>query len=804
METLLHDLRYGVRMLRKSPGFTLVAVLALALGIGSAAAIFSVVDAVLLHSLPYPESDRILRASETERGTGAWRNAMSPANYLDLDSQNHVFSVMAASRGWQGNLTGGDRPERVRLTMTTASFFPLFGVNPMLGRGLLPDDAHAGSDHVVVLSYGLWQRRFAADRGLVGRTITLNEEPYTVVGVMPQGFSPDQYGELWVPSPFGVPTHPLTPTKDPRPMRDSNYLDVWARLKPGATRQQASAEVDSIAHLLEKQHPGDNDATGIGVVSLQDDEVAGIRPALLLLLAAVAFVLLIGCANVANLVLARSTARAREISIRVAMGASRLRLMRQLLTESLLLALAGGTAGVLFAVWAIPALLALRPPDLQTFEHIGVNREVLGFSLLVSAGCGILFGLVPAIHATGANPNESLKEGGRGNTGTRGRTRSALVVLEMGLSLVLLVGAGLMVKSFVRLMQVDPGFNPNRLLVFNIGLPPSASAASETAFYEQVVERIRALPGVEVAGAVSRMPLAGGNSGRSYNVPGSTKEYNADIRVSTPDYFRAMGIPLLKGRNLGDHDVQGSPQVAVVNEEMARRTFPGEDPIGKYITDFGPLDQTIQIVGVVGNIRHVSLESGLRPEIYLSIAQAQWPSMDVVVRTAVSNPTSLTAAVQNAVWSVDKNVPLANVRTMQDVIAKSVLRRRFTMQLLTIFAGLAMLLAAIGLYGVMSYSVSQRTQEIGIRMALGAQRKDVLRLVVKQGMVLALVGVGLGVLASSLLTKFLSGLLFAVSATDPGTFLAVAGLLAGVALLANYIPARRATRVDPMVALRYE
>ncbi len=802
MTGLLQDIRYALRQLRKSPGFAVVAVITLALGIGANTAVFSVVDQVLLHPLPYPDSDRIVKVSETLEGIST--DDASPANYLDWVSQNQAFAQMAASRGWQGSLSAGDRPERIRGTMTTPSFFPLFGVSPILGRGMEASDAQPGNDHVVVLGYGLWQRYFAADRTIVGRSIQLNGEPYTVVGVMPPNFSPDEYGELWLPSPWGVPTHPLAPDKDPRQFRDRNYLDVWARLKPGVTAQQARAELDTIGRRLEKEYPDSNDKVGVSFLPLHEYVTGDIRPVLLVLLAAVVVVLLIGCANVANLLLARATARAKEISIRTTLGASRPRLLRQLLTESILLALLGGVLGLLLAVVAVPSLLALSPPDIRQFKQIGINREVLAFSFLASMVCGVVFGLIPALQASRSNPSEFLKEGERGSTGNRGRTRSALVIAEVGLSLVLLVGAGLLVKSFVRLMDVNPGFDPDRLLTFNLGLPSSTDPARQLAFYQQVLQQLQALPGVRAVGAVSRLPLAGGNSSRSFNVPGNENDYNADIRVSTPDYFRTMGIPLLKGRSFSESDLGSSLKIAVVNDAFARAVFPGQDPIGKQLTHFGPDNLTLQIVGVVGNVRHVGLDTEPNSEIYQLLGQAQWPSMFVAIRSATSDATSVTSAAQNVVWSVNKDVPLANLRTMQDVIANSVQRRRFSMLLLTVFAAVAMLLAAVGLYRVMSYSVAQRTKEIGIRMALGARRPDVLALVVKQGMALVLLGIAAGTLLSLGITRLISGMLFGITATDPLTFAGVAALLGAVALLANYLPARRAASVDPMVALRYE
>jgi putative ABC transport system permease protein len=801
MTGLFQDLRYATRQLRKSAGFTVVAVTTLALGIGANTAVFSVVDQVLLRPLPYPDSDRIVKVSQTFEGISS--DDASPANYLDWVSQNQIFDEMAASRGWQGSLSTGDRPELVKGSMTTPNFFPLFGVAPILGRGLQASDARPGSDHVVVLGYGLWQRYFAADRAIVGRDIRLNGEQFNIVGVMPPDFSADEYGELWLPSPWGVPTHPLVPDKDPRQFRGRNYLEVWARLRPGVTMQQARVELDTIGRRLETQYPDSNREVGVTFLPLHEYIVGEIRPVLLVLLAAVVIVLLIGCANIANLLLARATVRSKEISIRTTLGASRSRLLRQLLTESCLLALVGGVLGFLLAVLAVPSLLALSPPDIRQFKQIGINPGVLGFSFLTSVACGVLFGLLPALQSSRSRPNQSLKEGERGSTANRGRTRSALVVAEVGLSLVLLVCAGLLFRSFARLMEVNVGFDPDHLLTFNLGLT-SNDTVRQLAFYQQVVDRLQVLPGVEAVGAVSRLPLSGGNSSRSFYVPGIDKSYEADIRVSTPDYFRTMRIPLLTGRTFSESDVGSSVNMAVVNDALARTVFPGQDPIGKQLSHFGPNDLTLEIIGVVGNVRHVGLDADPHSEIYQLLGQTQWPSMFVAIRSATSDPTSLTSAAQNAVWSVNKDVPLASVCTMQDLIANSVQRRKFSMFLLSIFAGVAMLLAAIGLYGVMSYSVAQRTHEIGIRMALGARRPDVLVLVVKQGMAIALMGVAAGAVLALAMTRLIAGMLFGITATDPLTFAGVAALLGTVAFLANYLPARRASKVDPIVALRYE
>lgn len=711
---------------------------------------------------------------------------------------------MAASRGWQGNLTEGDMPERLKVTTVTASFFQVFAVAPILGRTLLASDEHPGNANVMVLSCGLWQRRFGADRNVLGREVHFDGVPHTVVGVMPDSFSPDGYGELWVPSPFGVPTHSLRPSLDPRQMRDSNFLDVYARLKPGVNARQAQTQMDAVATRLEKQYPDANMDAGVALTPLHEDKVGSIRPALLVLGAAVGFLLLIGCANVANLQLARAASRAKEVSIRTALGASRARLIRQLLTESVLLSLIGGALGVVVAAWAIPVLMAMAPPALTAFKEIRLDRGVLAFSVVISILTGVLFGLAPAFFASSANPSESLVEGERGSTSSRSRGRSILIAAEVGLTLVLLIAAGLMVKSFSKLMHVDPGFVAENLLIFDIGLPPATDEARQFAFYGQVVERVGALPGVARAGAVSRLPLSGGNSSRSFNILGSEKSHDADIRIVTPEYFRTMGIPLLRGRTFTEQDSKDSTRVAVLNDAAAREDFPGEDPIGKYITNYGLNDETLQIVGVIGNIRHLSLDSAPRGELYQPLGQAAWPRMFVAVRSKNSNPLSLAPAVQNAVWSIDRNVALGGVRTMQETIASSLLKRKFTMTLLTIFAGLAVALASIGLYGVMSYSVSQRTREIGIRMAVGAQRSDVLRLIVRQGMMLTGLGVAVGLAASFGLTRLMANLLYGVSATDTITFIALSTLLLGVAALACWLPARRASGVDPMIALRAE
>ncbi|MDB6147768.1 MAG: hypothetical protein JWO45_1432 [Spartobacteria bacterium] len=803
MNTLGQDIRYGLRMLRKNPGFTLAAVVALMLGISSSTAIFTVVNGVLLQPLSYPRSDEIVSLAQTVRSTGVSSHDSSPANYIDWASQNEVFAALAASRGSQVTLSDGDRPERLRMTTTSANFFTLFGVNPILGRSLGQQDSKPGNDHVAVLGYETWQRRFGGERGVLGRNIMLNGEPFTVIGVMPRGFSPDDYAELWIPSAWDVPEHPLVPGQDPRQMRDRNYLDVWGRLKTGVSLGQARSQMNAIAARLEKQFPNANMDVGVAVVPLHEQLVSGLRPALVLLMASVAFLLLIGCVNVANLLLSRAAARSREIAIRFALGASRARLVQQLLTESVLLALLGGTLGVIFAAWIVPILLSLGPADLRSFREIGLNREVLGFSLVVSLATGLLFGAMPAFYASFSNPNDSLVRGERGSTGVRSRGRATLITTEIALSLVLLIGAGLMMKSFAKLIHVDPGFAPDGLLVFNIGLPRSTDSAHQAIFYREVAGRLQALPGVRSAGAVSRLPLAGGNSSRSITLVGSNQPHDADLRIATSDYFRTMAIPSLRGRTFTEHDGQNAQPVAVINEAMARTVFASEDPIGKHIL-VGSDTAKVQIVGVVGNVCHVGLESSARAEIYLPLGQMDWPSMFFAVRTTNSSPLALTSTVQNAVWTVNKNVALADIRTMDDLVAKSVANRKFTMLLLAIFAGIALFLAAIGLFGVMSYSVVQRAREIGVRMALGAKRTDIFKLVVRQGMLLTSIGLTIGLVIALGVTRLMSGLLFGVSTTDASTFIILPALLALVAFLACWLPAYRASSVDPIIALRSE
>ena len=790
-------------MLRKNPGFTVAAVLALTLGIASTTAIFTVVEGVLLRPLPYPNPDQLVTLAQTVRSTGVSMHDSSPANYLDWKAQAAAFSTLAASRGSQATLTSDGQPERVRITTTSSDFFALFGVPPILGRTLSSMDSRPGNDHVAVLGYGIWQRRFGGQSDAIGRDIILNGERFTIIGVMPRKFSPDNYAELYVPSPWDVPPHPLVPGADPRQMRNRNYLDVWGRLKPHVSLQQARTELNTIAARLEAQYPNENQDTGVTVIPVHEEAVGGLRSPLLLLMASVGFVLLIACVNVANLLLSRAAARDREIGIRFALGASRARLVRQLLTESVLLGLLGGGAGLMFAAWGVPLLLSFAPADLRSFHDIQLNPVVIGFSVGLSVVTGLIFGSVPAIYTAFLRPNDSLVQGERGTTQPNRRGRSILITTEIALSLVLLIGAGLMLKSFSKLIRVDPGFASDHLLVFNIAPSSTTDLPHQTVFYQAVIERIAALPGVTSVGAVNRLPLTGGNSSRSFTLPGSNKSHDADLRIATADYFRAMSIPILRGRGFTEQDTSSQQRVIVINQAFAKAIFPNEDPVGKYIVQ-GPETTQLQIVGVVGDVRHLRLETSPNPELYLPLGQTSWPSMFFAVRTATTKPLNLLPAVQNAVWSVDKNVALAEARTMDDLVAQSVSSQKFTMMLLAGFAAVAVLLAAIGLFGVMSYSVVQRAREIGVRMALGARRVDIFNLIVREGMLLTGIGLVAGLFAAIGMTRLLAGLLFGISPTDLSTFAAVSVLLAAVAFVACWWPAHRASSVDPMLALRAE
>jgi putative ABC transport system permease protein len=808
LETLWQDVRFGVRVLVKSPTFTIVAVIALALGIGANSAIFSVVNTVLLRPLPYKDPDRLVVVWEDASKHGYPRDTPAVANYVDWRDQNQVFEGMAAMASASVNLTGVGEPERIEVRRVSANFFPLLGVEPQLGRTFLPEEDQPGAANcVVVISNGLWQRRFGSDKKIIEKPINLNGVSCTVVGVMSPNFQfPDRGVELWIPIAF---------SSKEAANRGGHYLEVIARMKPGITLQQAQADMSSIAARLQQQYPEQNTDLGAVVIPLHEQVAGDIKPALLILLGAVGFVLLIACANVANLLLARAAARQKEIAVRVALGASRLRLIRQFLTESILLAALGGALGLLLSLWGVNLLKTFIPENISQARAITIDAKVLGFTLLVSLLTGLVFGLAPAMQASNFNLNETLKEGGRDSAqGSRGhRIRSLLVITEVAVSLILLIGAGLLINSFLRLRNVDPGFRADKLLTMQVVLPKVKyrEQAQRSAFYTELLHRVEVLPGVKSAAVTTNLPLyKQGNSigieieGRPAPEPG--KELIVATRVISPRYFSTMGIQLLQGREISGQDKADSPAVAVISETMARRYWPGEDPIGKRISPGKPEspDDWITIIGVVKDVRQFELEANPKPQMYLSYEQAGFFEPNDLVVSTNADPLSMAAMVRNAVWEIDKDQPVSKIRTMEDIISESVARQRFSMLLLGIFAILALVLAAVGIYGVMSYSVAQRAHEIGLRMALGAQRSDVLKLVVGQGLKLVLIGVAIGLAAAFTLTRVMSSLLFGVSATDPITFITISLVLISVAVLASYIPARRATKVDPMVALRYE
>lgn len=811
METFIKDVKFGVRMLRKNLGFTLVAVLTLALGIGANTAIFSVVNAVLLRPLQYPNSERIVAIQElNEKGS---RVQVTPANFLDWRAQQTSFEQLAAIFARPANLSAGDESERIDLAMTSTNFFQVFGVQPQTGRFFLPEEEQAGHNPVVVVSYGLWQRHFGGDPSLVGKSITLDGQPYTVVGIAPASFQYPDKTEVWIPPFQRVPT--LSAQMDVERARGFGFLSAVALLKPGVSVKQAHDEMTGITARLRQQYPETNNKRFNKVVSLQTHLVGESSTALLLLLGAVAFLLLIACANVANLLLARAASRQKEIAVRLALGATRLRLIRQLLIESILLGLAGGAVGLVLGWWGIDLMHGLLPVDFPRAQGIGIDMRVLGFTLLMSLGTGIVFGLAPAFQSTKLDINETLKESARGSSGgaRHNRVRSLLIVTEVALSLVLLIGAGLLFRSFMRLQAVELGFRPQNLLTFRL-TPSGANFRQDqqySAFYSQVAERVKALPGVDSVGVINTLPLVKGPT-TAFMVEGRpplTKDQwpRVNYRSVSPDYFRAVNVPVLKGRALNEHDNDSAPLAVVVNESLVRRDFDSEEPVGKRI-NFGGVGSNgqpnwFEIVGVVADVRSLELNSEPTPEIYTSYLQDPFAGMSYVVRSSVE-PQSLVPSVREAVRQVDKAQPVAEVMEMEQLVSEAAAQPRFNSLLLGIFASVALMLAAAGIYGVMSYAVAQRTHEIGVRMALGAQTRDVLWLVVWQCIRLTLFGLALGLLCAFALTRVMATLLYGVKPTDPSTFAGGALLLAVVALLACYIPARRATKVDPLTALRYE
>ena len=807
---IYHDLRYGFRMLRKQPGFAAIAIFALALGIGANTAIFSVVNSVLLRPLPYADPARLMAVWETNAHLGPAmrnRNEVALGNFRDWRARSRVFDQFGALFHANVNLTGIAEPERIQSVVVTTNLFQLLGVQPMLGRSFSPDEEKPDSPRVVILSHSLWQQRFGSDQNLLGKILTLNGNPVTVIGIMPPAFElqfpSSMRVDMWLPMRFEANDFD----------RKTHYLYVLARLKQGVLREQAQAEMNVIAGQLQQQHPDTNAEKGINVVPLHKQIVGDIQSYLYVLFAAVGFVLLIACANVANLLLARVAARRREVAVRIALGASRRRIICQLLTESLMLSALGGLLGLLLAYWGIDLLVALTPPDVPRLREIGLHAPVFGWTLAISILTGVLFGLAPALQASKPDVNDALKEsGGRNPGGLQGsRVRNLLVVSEVALAVLLLVGAGLMIKSFARLRQVDPGFEPKNLLTMNISLPRQKYREPQQAniFFEQLLQRVKAVAGVESVGGIDPLPLSDSNVTTGFVVEGApflelANRPEVGERAVTPDYFQTMRIPVLKGRAFTGQDRDNTPPVIVINEALARRYWPNEEAVGKRL-GFDDSNKQVwrEIVGVVGNVKHQSLDAEAKPEVYFPYQQYPKNFMSLVVRTA-SDPAGMMAAIRNQVLSIDKDQPVFDIKTMDQRIAKSVAPSRFVMLLLGIFSALALVLAAVGIYGVMAYLVTQRTREIGIRMAIGAQPRDVFRMVIGQGMMLALIGVGIGLVGAFGLTRLMTSMLFGVEPTDPVTFAIISVLLVLVALVACYLPSRRATKVDPTVSLRYE
>jgi putative ABC transport system permease protein len=807
LDTIWQDLRYGFRLLLKNPGFTVVAVLTLALGIGANTAIFSIVNGVLFRSLPYRNADKLVMVwhHRPQNPTGE-----IPASFPDVQDwkkENHVFEGLAAYAFNRFRVTGQEGPDETRGIFATPDLFPVLGANPLLGRTLLPSDDR---ERVVVLSHRLWQRRYNGDPAVIGKTIVLNAESYAIVGVMPPGFLfPTPEIELWLSFASIYSTVGNATIGDWISSRSLRGYRVIARLKNGVSIEPAEAEMNTIANRLAHAYPDSNANLGIHLVPIRKQLLGNIQAALLVLLGAVGFILLMACANVANLMLVRTATRDREIAVRRALGAGQFRLVRQLLTESLLLAILGGMLGLLLAFWGVDVILTLSPDNIPRLDDVRVEGEVFAYTAAISILTGVLFGLAPVAQTWKLNLNETLKAAGRGSSGhLHGRRiRGLLVVVEFALALVLLIGAGLMMKSFTRLVAVNPGFNPDHVLTMQVGLTLNQyqKAEQQVAFFQEALRRIAALPGVEAVGASTSMPPMYTQRGSGFTIEGHPapppgQAPTALYMPATPGYWQALGIPLLKGRFFTDGDTADAPSVAVINETLARQHFPQEVPLGQRIRVDGDL---CTVVGIVGDVKYTGLGADVGPQIFVPHAQNPFPGMYLVIRTT-PDPQSLIAAIRTEILAVDPEQGPTRINTMDELLSDAVAQPRFNTFLIGLFGALGLILAAVGIYGVMSFSVAQRTHEIGIRMALGAQSRDVLKLIVRQGVMLALMGVGIGLAAALALTRLMEGLLFSVSVTDPTTFVAISGLLIGVALVACYIPARRATRVDPMVALRYE
>lgn len=806
LDSLRQDLRYGFRVLWRRPDFTVIAFLILALGIGATTALFSVVKGVLLRPLPYRDSGRIVTLWQNNAMRGVDREGVSPPNFLDYQARNHVFEAMAVLRPYGLDYTEQGEPETFQAWLVSEGFFEILGVSAQHGRTFVPEEYRAGNENVVLLGNGLWKRRFGSDPNIVGQKMVLDGKPYVVVGILPAEFHFTDKREVIAP-------YVMSDSEKRR--RSATYLNVIARLKPGVSVEQARAEMNTIATQLSQEYPQANREMGAAVVPLYEQMVGQVRPALLVLLAAVGFLLLIACANVANLQLTRGAYRGREFAIRAAMGAGRARLVRQLLIENLLLALLGGAGGLLLARWGINLILALSPGNLPRFDQIRLDGVVVAFALGVSLLTALIFGVVPVLRLSKPDIQESLKEGGQSTTPgvARHRLRRVLVVAEIAMAMVLLVGAGLLVRSFVRLLQVNPGFVESNALMLQVHVQDLyPKPEQQAAYFEQTIERLTALPGVKAAGAVSAPPFVGEGSidvegpftieGRP--APTAGQEPTAYQTVATSDYFRALGIPLQRGRLFARTDNQQAPPVALVNETMARRYWPDENPLGKRISlKLFNEPFTAEVVGVVGDVRHSGLDSSPRPEVFFHHPQAPFGSMTFVVRTE-HDPLTMLPAVKKEIWAVNKNQPFYSIRTVEQLVSDSLGERRFSLFLLGIFAVLAFALAGAGIYGLVSFSASQRTHELGVRMALGAPTLAIMKVIVGEGLILAFIGVGMGLAGALALTRALSSMLFGVTPTDPLTFASISTLLIAVALLASYIPARRATKISPSLVLRHE